>query len=156
MAYLLDTGILLRLVDVTDQQHQIVRESVGELGRRQESLYVTTQNVAEFCNVATRPVASNGIGMESAAAISLFQRDIEPITAVLIENDAVYTQFIRLVSKYSVAGKQVHDARLIAMMLAWQVDSVLTLNDRDFRRYEPEGIQVMTPATLVADSQQGS
>jgi predicted nucleic acid-binding protein len=138
------------LVDVTDQEHPIVRGAVGELGRQQESLYVTTQNVAEFCNVATRPVASNGLGMDSAAAIGLFQRDIEPITAVLIENDAVYTQFIRLVSKYGVGGKQVHDARLVAMMLAWQVDSILTLNDRDFRRYEPEGVKVVTPAALAA------
>jgi predicted nucleic acid-binding protein len=144
------------LVDVTDQEHPIVRGAVGELGRQQESLYVTTQNVAEFCNVATRPVASNGLGMDSAAAIGLFQRDIEPIAAVLIENDAVYTHFIRLVATYSVGGKQVHDARLVAMMLAWQVDSILTLNDRDFRRYEPEGIKVVTPADIVAESHNGS
>jgi hypothetical protein len=50
----------------------------------------------------------------------------------------------------------VHDARLAAMMLAWQVDSILTLNDRDFRRYEPEGIQVMNPEATTGGSQQGT
>jgi hypothetical protein len=36
------------------------------------------------------------------------------------------------------------------MMLAWQIESILTLNDRDFRRYEPEGIKIVTPAELIA------
>ena len=51
-----------------------------------------------------------------------------------------------------VSGKQVHDARLVAMMLAWQIDSILTLNDRDFRRYEPEGIRIVTPDSLTSAS----
>jgi hypothetical protein len=34
-------------------------------------------------------------------------------------------------------------------MLSWQVENVLTLNDRDFRRYEPEGITIVAPASLV-------
>jgi hypothetical protein len=35
-------------------------------------------------------------------------------------------------------------------MLAWQIETVLTLNERDFRRYEPEGITIVTPAQLIA------
>jgi hypothetical protein len=58
----------------------------------------------------------------------------------------------RLIAKYAVSGKQVHDARLVAMMLVWQIEQVLTLNDRDFRRYEPEGITVVTPASITASS----
>jgi hypothetical protein len=34
-------------------------------------------------------------------------------------------------------------------MLTWQVDNILTLNDRHFRRFEPEGINVVTPAELI-------
>jgi predicted nucleic acid-binding protein len=151
MAYLLDTGILLRLVDVTDQHHEVVRSAVSALGRRQDNLYITTQNLAEFWNVATRPVTSNGLGASPAVTINLLERDVEPICAVLIERDSVYTELKRLVTKYNVVGKQVHDARLTAMMLVWQIESILTLNDRDFRRFEPEGIEVVTPASLIAD-----
>ena len=81
--------------------------------------------------------------------LNLLRRDIESICSVLVEPDAVLDELKRLIATYSVAGKQVHDARLVAMMLAWQIDNVLTLNDRDFRRYVPEGIHVVTPAMLT-------
>jgi hypothetical protein len=58
----------------------------------------------------------------------------------------------RLIAKYAVSGKQVHDVRLVAMMLVWQIENVLTLNDRDFRRYEPEGITVVTPSTIASSN----
>jgi hypothetical protein len=54
----------------------------------------------------------------------------------------------RLINTYDVIGKQVHDARLVAMMLVWQVENILTLNDRDFQRYAPEDISIVTPAFL--------
>lgn len=50
---------------------------------------------------------------------------------------------------YNVIGKQVHDARLAAMMLTWGVENILTLNERNFRRFEPESIYVVAPANLI-------
>ena len=64
---------------------------------------------------------------------------------MISEREPAYTEFKRLVSTYNVTSKQVHDARLVAMMLIWQVENILTLNDQDFRRYQPEGITVVTP-----------
>jgi predicted nucleic acid-binding protein len=61
MPYLLDTGILLRIVDRRDPQHALVSRSVRGLITRGENLFIATQNVAEFCNVATRPIANNGL-----------------------------------------------------------------------------------------------
>ena len=48
MAYLLDTGILLRLVDTRDQVHDVVRNAVEVLATQSEDLFVTNQNIAEF------------------------------------------------------------------------------------------------------------
>src|SRR5438132_975 len=117
MAYLLDTGILLRLADNRDPQHRIVRDSVRELIGRQDDLFITTQNIAEFCNVATRPIANNGLGIPPIHAIELIDREIEPICTVLSELDTLKAEFKRLLTTYNVIGKQVHDARLVAMML---------------------------------------
>jgi hypothetical protein len=61
----------------------------------------------------------------------------------------VYGELKRLIARYGVVGKQVHDARLVAMMLTWQVENLLTLNDRDFQRYAPEGITIVTPASIT-------
>jgi predicted nucleic acid-binding protein len=150
MAYLLDTGILLRLVDDRDPQHISVQQGVRELIRRKEDLLITTQNIAEFCSVATRPVANNGLGISPADAFSLLEQDIEPICAILDERATLAGELKRLVVQYSVVGKQVHDARLVAMMLTWQIDNILTLNERNFLRFVPEGIAVVSPASLIS------
>ncbi len=146
MAYLFDSGILLRLVDTKDVQHSLVRSAVRSIGNQGEYVFIATQNVAEFCNVATRPVANNGLGLSPAETLTLLKRDIEPICEVLAERETLYPELKRLIATYNVSGKQVHDARLVAMMLVWQIENILTLNDRDFRRYEAEGITIVTPA----------
>ena len=48
MAVLLDTGILLRLVNVNDPLHADVEQAVDTLIARQEDLLITTQNIAEL------------------------------------------------------------------------------------------------------------
>jgi hypothetical protein len=78
------------------------------------------------------------------------EQTIEPICTVLVERRTLYSELKRLVTKYTVIGKQVHDARLVAIMLVWQIKNVLTLNDRDFSRYEPEGITILTPASIAS------
>ncbi|MDZ4659532.1 MAG: PIN domain-containing protein [Bythopirellula sp.] len=152
MAYLFDTGILLRLANKGDNQHSTVRDAVRILIADREELLIATQNVAEFCNVATRPIANNGLGLFPKEALNLLGRDIEPICKALVERETSYHELKRLIATYSVRSKQVHDARLVAMMLAWQIENILTLNDRDFRRYEPEGITVVTPAELISSA----
>ena len=40
-----------------------------------------------------------------------------------------------MVSKHEVKGKEVHDARIVAAMLAHRVTHLLTFNTADFKRY---------------------
>ncbi|MCC6492574.1 MAG: type II toxin-antitoxin system VapC family toxin [Pirellulales bacterium] len=153
MSYLLDTGLLLRIIDRKDSQHDIVIEAVRRLIARRAALFIATQTVAEFCNVAMRPIASNGLGLPPFQAVRLLELEIEPQCSVLPEVDGALGLLKRLVATYGVSGKQVHDARLAAIVLAWKVEAILTLNDRDFRRFALEGIQIETPATIIAGSQ---
>jgi hypothetical protein len=50
--------------------------------------------------------------------------------------------------EHRVSGAQVHDARLVAAMLAHGISHLLTLNDRDFTRYS--SITVMHPGNLTS------
>jgi predicted nucleic acid-binding protein len=150
MRYLIDTGILLRLIDTQDPHHALVQSAFESLGNRADDLYITTQNVAELWNVATRPLANNGLNLPPAAVSQLFQQAIEPFCTIVTEPESLPSEFRRLLIQYSVIGKQVHDARLVAMMLAVQVKNILTLNEHDFHRYEPEGIKIFTPASIPA------
>ena len=53
-----------------------------------------------------------------------------------------------LARRQSVVGKQAHDARIVALMLAHNVTHLLTLNSADFARY-PE-ITTITPSESLS------
>ncbi len=74
MAYLIDTSILGRLANVSDAQHAVATHAVLELHRRGEVLHVTPQVMIEFRNVATRPVANNGLGLSTVDTEALARR----------------------------------------------------------------------------------
>jgi hypothetical protein len=74
---------------------------------------------------------------------------IERLCRRLFENERAYQHWKRIILKYNVMGVAVHDARLVAVMLAHGIQRVLTVNDRDFRRHEIEGIVVVTPQGLL-------
>jgi hypothetical protein len=68
MAILLDTSILARLANVADVQHLVTTQVVFELHRRGEILHLTPQVLVEFRNIATRPIAVNGLGLAAGDA----------------------------------------------------------------------------------------
>ena len=62
MKYLLDTNILLRLVESAHAQHEEASEALKTLRRQNCVFYILLQNVSEFWNVCTRPLDKNGFG----------------------------------------------------------------------------------------------
>ena len=68
MAFLVDTSILIRLANRADPRYPVADRAVLELHRRGEQLRLTPQNLIEFRNAATRPMAVNGLGLSIAEA----------------------------------------------------------------------------------------
>jgi predicted nucleic acid-binding protein len=117
-------------------------ESVARLLASGETICFTSQNVAEFWNVMTRPVASNGLGFSVSLALSEVEK-IERILTLLPDSSATYAEWKRLVAEHSVLGAKVHDARLVAAMNVHGVGRILTFNTDDFTRC---GIEVLHPS----------
>jgi predicted nucleic acid-binding protein len=109
VAYLIDTTILARLANATDAQHAVAARAVLELHRRGEVMHVTPQILVEFRNVATRPVAVNGLGISSVDAEAQ-AATFEARFPLLPETPGVYPAWKSLVAALSVIGKQVYDA----------------------------------------------
>lgn len=147
MDYLVDTNVLLRFVDRSHVLHSTIRHAVRTLYSNGDTLLVTSQNLVEFWNVATRPAAKNGFGLTVIDADRRL-RVLERIFSLLPESIAIYQEWRRLVVTFSVSGVQVHDARLIANMHTNNVSHVLTFNTSDFVRYAPEGIVAVNPASV--------
>jgi len=144
MNYLVDTNILIQLASRKAVRYTLVRAALKQLRREGNSLRISSQNLIEFWNVATRPVEKNGIGMNIAAATRAL-RMFERYFLLLPDTPLIYQEWKRLVLEYQVKGVQVHDAHLVAAMRVHSVSRILTFNDKDFARYGNEGIVAVAP-----------
>jgi hypothetical protein len=61
----------------------------------------------------------------------------------MAESEATHQEWCGIVAAAKVSGIQVHDARLAASMHAHEIENLLTLNAKDFRRLS--GISVLSP-----------
>lgn len=134
MAYLIDTNVLLRRARPSDPQCGVARLAIRRLKRQGEDLYINSQNVIEFWNALTRPVDRNGFGMMPAQADEEVSR-LEQFFRLAPDTPDIYIHWRQLVATVGVSGVQVHDARLVAVMLAHSISHLLMFNVGDFRRY---------------------
>ena len=149
MAYLIDTSILARLANTTDAHYVTADRAVTELHQRGEVLHVTSQNLIEFRNLATRPKVVNGLGL-SAVDAEAKAAVFEGAFALLPETPDIYPAWKALVAALGIIGKRVHDARLVAVCHVHAVKHLLTFNVSDFigmAGFGP-GIVVVDPATV--------
>jgi hypothetical protein len=65
MAYLVDTSMLVRLAKKSDIQHGVALHAAIELNRGGEILHLTPKVLIEFRNLATRPIAQNGLELSA-------------------------------------------------------------------------------------------
>jgi predicted nucleic acid-binding protein len=145
VAYLVDTNVLVRLAVPADTRHLSARRAVEAL--EEEGLYAASQNFVEFWNVATRPIENNGLGQTTAVADQVLRR-LEQAFSRLPEPAEIYERWRELVVRFGVSGVKVHDARLVAFMLAHGIVRILTFNADDFRRYEVLGIRAVDPGEV--------
>ena len=149
MAVLVDTSILGRLANRSDAAHGLAQTAIAKLHQRGEALHLTAQNLIEFRNFATRSISSNGLGLDSSAAATL-AATFEAAFPLLEETPAIYPAWRTLVDALGVVGKQVHDARLVAVCHIHEVTHLLTFNVVHFARLAAAspGVVVLEPATV--------
>jgi predicted nucleic acid-binding protein len=142
MAALIDTNILLRSAQPSHPMYAAAVRALGILMKREEALFIAVQNVAEFWNVATRPLALNGLGftIEEAQAELL---KLESFFEILSENAESYATWRSFLVGRRIRGVQVHDARLAAMMRVHRLTRIVTFNGSDFDRFP--GIETVHP-----------
>jgi predicted nucleic acid-binding protein len=149
MAYLVDTSVLGRLANTLDPLNTVAVQATAELHRKGEVLHITPQNLVEFRNMATRPISANGMGL-SAAEAQAKSAEFEANFPLLTETPAIFPAWKALVDGLGVIGKQVHDARLVAVCHVHAVTHLLTFNVGHFTRlagFGP-GVVVVDPATV--------
>jgi predicted nucleic acid-binding protein len=99
-----------------------------------EKLTISRQVLREYLAVMTRPQNwGKPLSLTDAMADAIaFAKRFE----VLEDGPAVWHQFAELSRRYSFAGRQVHDANIVATMLAHAEHRLLTFNTADFQRFD--------------------
>jgi predicted nucleic acid-binding protein len=99
--------------------------------------------------VATRPTQINGLGL-SVRDAEAQAADFEKAFTLLDEIPAIFPIWKSIVESLGVIGKQVHDARLVAICHAHKVSSLMTFNVAHFSRLtaSPQGVSVINPASV--------
>ncbi|HEX4135403.1 MAG TPA: type II toxin-antitoxin system VapC family toxin [Bryobacteraceae bacterium] len=142
---LLDSNILLRISKSDDPQHAAISHGLHALVEQRVRLCYTSQTLGEFWNASTRPLEKNGFGL-SVVQTDRLARVIERDFELLPDSREVHDRWRSLLVANNVQGVQVHDARLAASMYVHGIVRLMTINVRDFRRFE--GLQIFHPNEL--------
>lgn len=126
-----DTNVLIYATNSASSWYQLADQTLHDAHRQGIELVISPQILREYIAAATRP-ASQMLPLSTILAnIHTFQTGFR-----LIEDNAqVSARLVQLVTQVSVAGKQVHDANIVATMQTHGISHLLTHNIADFNRF---------------------
>ncbi len=134
---LVDTNILLRLIQIGHPHQKPALESIALLHTRDGEQFASCPQVLyEMYVVCTRPAdATNpGLGLSPIDAMSQIEAAQQQFPTEP-EQDQLLSRWKELVVRYGVTGKSAHDARLAAVIIERRIPALLTFNDAHFARY---------------------
>ncbi len=128
-----DTNVLVNARFIEAPDHEAARASLESAIEKPEALRISRQILREYLAVVTRPQAwPVAISRDDALDdLNRFAAAFE----VLEDGPVVTDRLIALCRQTPVGGKQIHDANIVATMLAYGERRLLTFNTADFRRY---------------------
>lgn len=138
-----DTNVLVYSTVDSSPHHQEARQWLAALHSQGVALCITPQIAREYLVVLTRGDIFEQRFTPEEALNAL--ETMLPTLTWLEETEETVAHLFALVRRYQVRGKQIHDANIVATMLAHGLIRLLTYNPDDFRRF---GEIVLEPLPL--------
>ena len=129
----IDTNVLVNARIPGAPDHEAARASLESAFGDPEPLRISRQVIREYLAVVTRdqPWPVNITREEAFEDVSRLIGSFE----MLEDGPAVTEWLVALCRDVAVGGRQIHDANIVATMLAHGERRLLTFNVADFRRY---------------------
>lgn len=128
-----DTNILVYANVTGYPLHQAALDRIQQLIDADIDLWISRQILREFIAAVTRPQT-----YANPQPLDLVLERVDFFTnqfQIAEDGPAVTTQLLELMQQVAIAGRQVHDANIVATMLTSGVDRLLTYNVQDFARF---------------------
>ena len=130
----IDTNILIYANVASAPFHQQAFDALKRVQQSERPLWISRQVLREFMAARTRPQT---FAKPSPPEIVIERiQYLEEQFQVADDNSLVTDQLIKLLGDFKMGGKQVHDANIVATMLAYDIPCLLTHNIQDFKRFE--------------------
>lgn len=128
-----DTNVILRALQATLPLHVEATMLIANARQDGYELWVSRQVLREYIVQVTRPgvLSTPFDGEQVAEKIKLIRATFQ----IADETEAVTDQLVALLKEFPTGGKQIHDANIIATMLVYGIDTLLTQNIDDMKRF---------------------
>lgn len=121
-----DTNVLTRATIDAAPLHREARTLLDSLWDEPSDMFISHQVIREYVANATRPQTySPPLPVET---VLTQVEDFRKTFHILPDSPAVLSKFLELVRTIPMGGKQIHDANIVATMLANDVEDLLTHN----------------------------
>ena len=128
-----DTNVLVNSRILEAPHHAAARARLERAFQDTEPMRIRRQVLREYLAVVTRP-QTWPIAITRADALDDVNRLVNIFE--ILEDGPVVTELLTMLCReIDVGGRQVHDANIVATMLAHGERRLLTFNTTDFRRY---------------------
>ncbi|QEA39103.1 type II toxin-antitoxin system VapC family toxin [Pistricoccus aurantiacus] len=97
------------------------------------TLWISRQIIREYLVTMTRPQTFENLS--KATVLEQVDQFVEHFH-IADDTATVTNQLTRLVNDFPIGGKQVHDANIVATLLAYDIPCLLTHNIKDFERFD--------------------
>lgn len=129
----IDTNILIYANVANTPQHERVLSAIKAAHQAGRALWISRQVLREFIAARTRP--QTFAQPRTPEVVIERARYLTDRFQVADDTAAVTEQLIKLMGDFQTGGKQIHDANIVATMLAYDIPCLLTYNARDFKRF---------------------
>ena len=129
----LDTNVLVYATQRQSPFHLSARAAIQRWEVTGAGLWLSRQVLREYLAALSRP--QQFLRPVPMAVLTADVRSFARRFQVVEDGPQVSEQLLSLVEQFTVGGKQVHDANIVATMLVHGVRRLLTHNTGDFARY---------------------
>lgn len=128
-----DTNVLIYAADTLSPWYAIARRRLDEARNQGVDLVISPQIIREYLAASTRSHQLTGSPMLSDIWTNV--REFRTKLRVVYDVPIVLDHLVTLLQTIPTAGKQIHDANIVATMQAHTIQHLLTHNVSDFNRF---------------------
>ncbi|MBX9894918.1 MAG: PIN domain-containing protein [Nitrosomonas sp.] len=131
-ALFIDTNTLVYANVLEAPLHKNALTAITTAFQDGRELWISRQVIREYLATLTRPQTFGAVPKQTVLAqINQFLEQFN----VADDSLGVTEKLLNLMTHYEISGKKVHDANIVATMLAYSIPAILTHNTKDFERF---------------------